>query len=423
MQLAALTGALDVFKWLDEKKLFTLHKVIDAEENSLLMLAARSGQTPVIEYILDHYVEAAHDLLELRNSEYQTAADVAEEAQQYAAAEFLAKRTMIEELRAANRDLLDVVPGVLMDLSTFVHYNALTLKGLALMLHYYAPDNPKLYLAINELELIDAVKVFMQSNETEIVLLLNEASHRSVCKLEKRDGKAYLIILDSTPTKRQEFFDGLAEQLSATFHSAVERPILCVNNTMQQTDKEHCSYFALKNLHKLLKIKNILDMILSSHLVARTTQHEAEVITYRLPATFMSLAQSPDGLTKYIADNPAEATAILRVNKQGDPQDLRAYAEQVREGYGVVTPQIVPDRKDESSVVKKNNSVVYFKEKYLQRTVPTLFTSLGEAERQSKLEKILSERSASRLMVDPMTGGLTTDVSSSGPVGRKPQNG
>jgi hypothetical protein len=409
IQLAAFWGLLNVFRWLDQKKIFTLRTVVDEQKNSLLMIAASAGQVSIIKYIFNEYADVAYALLEQRNLKSENAMEVAEDFQQYAAEEFLAKQSVMEELREANRDILDVMPDIIMDLSTFVRYGALTVKGMALMLHYYASSETPLYLATGILELINTIDLFMESKEEKCFLLLNEGCHRFACKLEKFDGKTYVIILDSAPTKRQAFIEGLPEEFNTFFVHREDKPILCMNNTNQQTDKENCSYFALKNLHKLMAMKNILALILSSHFVSQKKKDGIKIITYRLPAKFMSLAESPDALTKYIVENPEESAAICHVNKQNALLNLREYALQARDGFGVVTPQMVTDRNDNTKMAAKNNSVLYFKEKFHQHVVPTLFQSFSELERQKQLTQIVNAHNVNRLVLDDSTGKLTTN--------------
>jgi hypothetical protein len=409
LQIAASSGALNVFKWLDEKKLFKLHELGDGNGNTVLMLAAQNGHVHILKYILDGYPDYAHDLLEMRNFRGFTATEVAEEHLQYTATNFLAERALIEQMRVVNRETAEVIPEVPMDLSTFVYDGMLTTKGLLLMLHYQdakTPGGTKSYLAVSDSELLQTLALFITSEENEMLLLLDDTSHRCVCKLEKHAGKTYIIVVDSTPSIRKSYIDGLALQIKSELPDRVDRIVLCKNETNQQTDRKHCSYFAVKNLRKLAVLKNMTSTVLGSHFVSIEKQNDVDVVTYRLPAAFMSLAQSPDGLTKYVADNSDEASVILRTNKQGEQQNLRQYAEQPREGFGVVTPAIIQDKHDSTKKIAQNNSVEYFKEKYNQRVVPTLFNSFDAASRQKKLQEVLDSHNASYLVVDIDTGKL-----------------
>jgi uncharacterized protein YgbK (DUF1537 family) len=408
-QLAAYTGAFEVFKWLDEKQLFNVHATTDSDGNTLFMLAATGGHLHIIEYLLNRYPEDAYDFLELPNNLGQTAAEISEECAHYAITNFLRKRALIEQMRVANREFAEVIPEVEMDLSTFIYGDALTTKGLLLMLHYHASkaqEKPKPYLAMNDKELLQVLHLFIESKESEVLLLLSADSHRCACRLEKHAGKAYLIIVDSTPATRTTHAKGLAEQIKILLPELHNKIVLCVNETNQQTDRKHCSYFAAKNLRKLALMKNMVSMVSGSHFVSTKKQYGVDIVTYRLPTTFMSLAQSPDGLAKYINDNSAEADVILRTNKRGVQQKLRSYAEQSRAGFGVVTPAIIQDKHDSTKKIPQNNSIIYFKEKYNQRVVPTLFNSFGRILRQEKLQEIVSNHNAAYLLVDEATGKL-----------------
>jgi hypothetical protein len=416
LQLAAYVGAFDVFKWLEEKQLFNQHEAVDKYGNKLIMLAAQGGHFLIIEYLLNRYPDEASDFLELPNDFGLTVAEVAEECAHYATANILRQRALVEQMRVANREFAEVMPEVEMDLSTFVYKDRLTTKGLLLMLHYHAskaPDTPKPYLAMNDAELLQVLRLFMESKENEILLLLNDASHRCTCRLEKHAGKTYIIIVDSTPSTQKAYIEGLAEQIKSSFPELQDKVVLCVNETNQQTDKKHCSYFAIKNLRKLAKLKNMAAMVLGSHFLSAGKQHGVVVMTYRLPANFMSLAQSPDGLTKYISDAPTEADIILRTNKQGVLQNLRSYAEQSREDFGVMTPAIIEDKHDATKKISQNNSIVYFREKYHQRVMPTLFNSVSGVSRQEKLQEIVGNHNAAYLIIDAATGKLKSGLSKS----------
>jgi len=72
----------------------------------------------------------------------------------------------------------------------------------------------------------------------------------------------------------------------------------------------------------------------------------------------------------------------MRYSKTGLPQSLFSYAYHVRNKYGIKTSEIIRNRNygfmNEPEFVKKNNSIEYFKKKYMKHVLPKMIEEYSD---------------------------------------------
>jgi hypothetical protein len=306
-------------------------------------------------------------------------------------------------------------------LQTFVNNEGITPKGWALMLHYFSQKKSiqqPLYLLRNLRELARVVIMFSQSVESTFFLLLDNLTHRSAVQLQKLKGnrETFIIMVDSVPSDDVGHHEirRIAGFIKAIEPELVKYLLFLTNNNFQQTDDVNCTFFALKNLSKMVAAQDFLSEVLSNKTYLSEMEDGMVIGQYILPARFMHLSQSYDSLNQYIKDHPKESK-VARVTKNGKEQNLSEYAFHPRENYGVETPLFRKNRnvkKDGSSssaepkYVEKNLTIDYFAAKYCKHVIPRLFNSLSEAHRQDELKRIILEKNTHSLMRDPETNKI-----------------
>lgn len=199
-----------------------------------------------------------------------------------------------------------------------------------------------------------------------------------------------------------------------TIYIVVNQAYWYVQETLQSKEITKVS---LEELSKLIQmdvpvIKSDNHFIKITSMIGYTDPEQSkyqgyEVINYRLPARFMSIAQSPDRLASYIKANDKEDLTKIRINKDKKHQSLNEYAYHHREGFEIKTPEKIQNRnykKDskEPEYIYKNRSINYFANKQKQKIVPDLFQKIDEKESR----RIIKSRDASYLTVDPLTKEL-----------------
>lgn len=299
----------------------------------------------------------------------------------------------------------------------FLRGNHITPKGLTLLLEYYfikkVPDDTTMCVtfALGYETLVNCIKLFIESDNNSLTLLFADlvnntmSSHRSVYRLDKYQGKCYVIALNSTNSEYNSAISHyLIKVIKIQLADFADQIVLCTNITNQQTDFSNCSHFALKNISKLLTTDNFAAEITALHVMSETRTENYAVLIYRLPARFMYLAQSHDTLEKYIENNDKENVAAIHFTKDGYSQSLREYAYQTRNKYGVKSPIPIANRHFDPTVpegstieyIQKNLTIEYFANKYQHHTVPTLFSLY-----QHRLRNIVKKRDANNLAIDP----------------------
>lgn len=327
----------------------------------------------------------------------------------------------------------------------------LQIKGVALILQYYNDHDyadrffspkPKCaaYVAEDEQSLKKALSLLMQiRHDVEYGIIFRMGVHFMAIKCEKIERKNHIILMDSLGSlydhpnilgarNHAELLERIvrevfADQASTTFFYQ--------NRECRQSSGELCSIFALKDIRKMMSTPRFSYVIETTHQAKLEKQEEnanavaqaaavqagITVISYRTPPEYARLTQSPDALQQYIQNNKQEAQKSQFLSKQGKLQTLEEYA--LRPRYKrthlkphellrlsldaplvmpLVTPQYVPNKHYPNvpgapEKVAKNNTVVYFLEKYIE-IIDDMFDRT-----QRGLANIIEKRNARHLKI------------------------
>lgn len=385
----------------------------------LVQFAVKSGALKVLMFLFSKENMKKTKVICLREKE--SLLSLARELENKEIVNFLDSQLKYEKNNTVNVLENPILP---LELSDFVSGDELHPKGLALLLNYYHNKkmsthvDPKVYFALGYDELARVIDLFIKSSESSLTLLFaytgynNEmGGHRSTYRLEKFQDKYYIILMDSYNTENDTFFSvKLRDAIRTNLSEHIPKIVLCQNTTNQQTDVTSCSHFALKNISKLLSTTSLAEEIESKHTLQRDSTDGISTIIYRLPARFMSTAQSYDRIQNYIKSNRSEDLKKVRVDKNGVTENLEEYIFHKRNKYGVITPEVRANRnysaEDSSShepaFIKQNKSILYFASKHKDYVVPLLFNQSS----QEELRSIVKNRDASNLTVDPITKKL-----------------
>lgn len=364
------------------------------------------------------------------------------------------KEREAEKLKLKNVKSLAIIPAAKIDMETLVFEGTLTPKGIAIMLYIYEnkkPTSRKIFYTRDN-TLFSTLHLFVNSNERDLLLLndlgedidqefdddedLEQLFHTFIIRCAKINGIAYFFMLDSfvstgdlSADRTDDFLNSTIGQFNKKYPEDAHKVVWGINTTRQQTDLKNCSYFGLKNLNKNAASPNFIQEILRNHVQHYITLRGSLVIKYQLPATYMSLAQSPDDIENFIRENKAECERTIRINKAGENENLRQYTYHPRDSFGVTSPIKVPNRnwqkKPNGNVphpefVYKNRTILYFRNKMCRSTVPSFFYSLpspdkvftaetkqiAEESRQAELIQIVQRYNAATLTLDPVTAEL-----------------
>jgi len=226
---------------------------------------------------------------------------------------------------------------------------ALTPKGIALKIDDFTTRKAigqKIFLAQGIKTLVNALKLFVDSQETKLILCFDtqdsfvecsNCSHRLFFICQRYKGKMYFVAMDSLGlihSFAQDCFDEFADR----FPKLKDEVVFGINETVQQTRDELCTTYMIKNVQKVALNPDFLKDIIDNHVIKESTKHTFQYFIYRLPPTHMSIAKSWDTLEKYIGDQKELSTKIIRTDKQGRKETLLQYALHERKKHNTVTP-------------------------------------------------------------------------------------
>lgn len=470
---AAYHNAFEVLKWF--RNLYHGNH-LDKHNNNVLMIAVQSGHENIVHYLLED--DSDLDLLDQKNNNNKTAYDLACEQHRYTMAAFLHQKNILR-LQLQDSRTFACLPEVPLTKESFSFVYPgdsepdLTPKGCALMLAYHNHKNTqgqKIFYVRGFSTLLNTIRLFAESNELKLYLLFDNkddadvepevSQHRNVYYLQRLRGKIYIFVVDSFVSEENRFsineFNHFLDLFIEQYPAWLDKFVFCRNIHRQQHKTKGCRYFSLKNINKIAMSINFGEEILANHIIDEEQYNGATILKYRLPARVMApLTQSYDNLQNYIKDNPDESKLILRINKQGEPEDLENYVFHQREGFGIKTPEKVPNRnyqamlkklKEESNETNdpvvmpadmpppdafKNLSAEYFRRKYNCKVIPEILASVGlkideesddendensekkigypkffsikNGEANKRLRLMLEYRDANNLSVDPET--------------------
>lgn len=371
----------------------------DMDGNSLVQLAVRAGQKEVVEYLSD---DALYDLGGDLNRRGESVFDT---ARKYGHEKILSCLHRLHDPKT-----LDLMPTGL-HLSSFIEGDDLSVKGLALMLHYFAKKNQyeqPVFLVQEDRDKVGVkiakfLDLFARSSNKNLLLYSNDGVHRYVYKCEKFQGKIYVLVLDSIT----EWTDKLSviEEMRKDYSESLAKINFCMTETRQQTAFTGCHYYALKNASLCMKTANLYQELEEGDFF--TTQERVGDVPVRqfiLPARFMHLTTSPAKLKEYISAHPEEGKKIVRKTKDGIQQNLMEYSLHGRDRFGLKTPEHVlnidfdleDENCEEDLFISKNNSLWYFQNKYLKYSIPMLIHNHSQAE----LARILTYHDAKNMVLD-----------------------
>lgn len=385
MQFAVKVNQLKVVQYLYGTK---ADKTMDANKNTLLMLAAESGHTDIVKFLL---TQPDQDIT-AQNRVGETALTLAAknkkpETEQYL---MLALKEQKEEhfLHIPQKGLTRasfVAPLPESDDKSF--REIITLKGMCLILNYYSEKDKKPYkvfIADTGDSFLHALSLLKLCNEgTEYIVITRYAGHIMPVKCERYSNQNHFVILDSigdvmTQTisdmndpSVKNYVDGLINNILPLFKNEDPKSNFVHRNFHhRQNGGMICNTFTLKDQRKMLRIPALHKGLLEKWRVDSKIVGGVTLCRYNMPPDFMYLTESPDTLNKYL-ESYQEKDKVLRKSKQDEPQTLLQYALHPRKGHGVESPEKVknrnysPNKSKEPEYVFKNRTVYYFHAKYI----------------------------------------------------------
>jgi len=405
-QMALISASFEIFKFFYETpSLTSLVEALDQNANSILHLAVIHNKADII-----NWLDALYSIDQINN----TGKNIFHLAAEHQRWELL-KYLYIKH----DKTTLDILPLEITE-STLFSDDDINMKGLVLMVHYFCQKNPyeKNVFWVqdhgdNPADLLaDLLNKFALSSNTNMFLYHDNSYHRTIYKCEKYEKKIHIIAIDSVMDPNWSTPKNLLAIMADKHPDTFAKMVFYKNNMRykQQTSLSGCRYYALKNLSLLMKTPSFANELnTNNHITKEDVKYGIFIRTYNLPARFMHLANHPNHLQGYILNNPDESKRILRT-KNGKPQTLFDYAYQNRNKYGTETPEIVAnlkyipgaDKQTEPQTILKNNSMEYFKNKYMRHIIPRLLNNLS----QTQLKQIITFYDARNIEINNVTKKL-----------------
>ncbi|MCE3044103.1 hypothetical protein [Legionella sp. 16cNR16C] len=369
----------------------------DSKKNNFILIAILHSQIDIAKMLVNSGWYLPHIY---RNEENQTAFDMAEKLQLTELCSFL--------YSTYDSQLLDIFNRNISNDSVFDENDDLSIKGLALMLnakgnkirsrHQNHKDLSVYFISgdCDAIELVQFAEKFFVSDKDRCHIYHDDGAHRCLVVLEKIDEILYINVVDSLATwNLQQFILDLLN--SGKYSISGEDVVLLKSQTAQQSAATGCRYYALKNLSMVCRYPSFTKEVLKDkYLISEVNVDGTTIIFYRLPPEFMHLTSSPKQLKQYIANNE-DARQVLRTSKQGETQDLRAWAYHKRDKYGIQSPEALPNREFNPDVeagennpreLLKNNSIWYFASKYTKSVIPEMLRSNTQDELKTMIKKV-----------------------------------
>jgi len=403
-QLAVQAGALLSLQYLLELVSLERHQKLDHEGNTLLHLAARAEKLEVFTCLMNFLPSGVRRRLN-KNGE-----SVLDFVQKTGNQKFLALFYQLNDPRT-----LDILPCGLSQAS-FLDKDDVGVKGLVILLHHYAQKNlnaPEVFfvrdLEENGMMLAKIFDLFVRSNNDSLLLYHDDDHHRLAYKCEKFEGKSYIFVLDSL--KGWDDQEKVVGMMKEHYPESLAQLVFFVNQTVQQTAGSGCRHYSLKNISLWMKTPGFYEELRDGkHVTKIKINKGVEVRGFFLPARFMHLTTSPNQLANYLKKYPQEAIKIVRITKEGIPQDLVKYCHHSRNRFGIQTPRRIKNKnfdpsKEESKeeeFIEQNNSLYYFRNKYVHHVIPSLFNKLSNL----ALTNLLIYYDARHLMLDPQNNRI-----------------
>ncbi|KTD48225.1 hypothetical protein Lqui_2036 [Legionella quinlivanii] len=369
----------------------------DSKKNNFILIAILHSQINIAKKLIESGWYLPHIY---RNEANETAFDLAEKLQLTELCSFL--------YSTYDSQLLDIFNWNISKDSVFDENDDLSIKGLALMLnakknkirsrHQNNKDFSVYFISgdCNAIELVQFAEKFFASDKDSCHIYHDDGGHRCLIVLERIDGVLYINVVDSLATwNLQQLILDLLN--SGKYSISGEDVVLLKSQTAQQSAATGCRYYALKNLSLVCRYPSFTKEVLKDkYFIKEENVKGTCIIFYRLPPEFMHLTSSPKQLKQYIANNE-DARQILRTSKQGEAQDLRAWAYHKRDKYGIQSPEALPNREFNPDVeagennpkeILKNNSIWYFARKYTKSVIPEMLKSHTQDELKTMIKKV-----------------------------------
>jgi hypothetical protein len=370
----------------------------DIEGNSLVQLAVKAGKAQIVEYLCD---DVLYDLGNDRNRKGESVFDTARNHGQEALLPLL--------YRLHDPETLDILPTGL-NLNSFRNGEELSLKGLTLMLHYFAKKNHYEHPVFLVQEAISTpgktvaacLDLFVRSQETNLLLYSDNGVHRYIYKCEKYKDRVYVFALDSNTDWTDKAH--VVQEMKKQYSESLSKLTFAMTQTRQQTADTGCHYYALKNISLSMKTPSLYQELEAGPYFTKPELVDGvSVLQFYLPARFMHLTTSPAKLADYVKAYPDEAKKKLRTTKTGQAQNLMEYSLHERNCYGMTTPELIKNRAydeedefaEEEQFIQRNNTIWYFRNKYFNYCIPALVKEYSEEE----LKTILRHYDARNLLL------------------------
>jgi hypothetical protein len=401
LQYAITCADDEAFNFLMGKSSNELRSAHDSEGNSLAMLAVKQGKLAYLQKILDWNV--MYQLEKDVNQNGETLFDVARLNHHEDIMKFI--------YQYCDSTCLDILPQGLMPASFFdEEHSDLSVKSIALMLHYFQnkkPQQREVYLISETISIEKLVKtfdLFVRSSNDDMLLYFDNSVHRNLYKCEKHAGISYIIVVDSL----LQWVDGadIFTEFKKKFPESFAKVVFLKSDTHQQTAVSGCRYYALKNLSKVMNTPSFYPE-LAPFYTREVAVGDVMVQRFSLPPRFMTTTSSHKKLREYENLYPDEVQKPIKF-KDNKPVVLAEEVVRKRDKYQFTTPEIIannlfkPGQSSEPPFIAKNNSIGYFKNKYLTHTIVKYLESYSNAE----LADIIVRYDGTHLTLDPKTNKI-----------------
>ncbi|GEM_PF-4295534 len=413
---------------------------IDENGHNHLMFAVLSGDLDMVKFLYQNNCTGNDFVVFVqRNNKGETALDIAKQCGFMAIVNFLSEKQREEEANSQYAAATLQLPATReLKQTDFIYNDDLTARGRLLVFDHfvkkYRPDALAIYVRGNNAsaignELIRIIKSFVESNSEEAFIFTDEntdsdlevSDHSDFIQLAKHKGITYIFFMNSNREQGATMIrEIVAGAIKLICPEIIQNIVFGENDTNQQTSGGVCYYHALLNARVALLNPLQPTEVLDKHVLMELVDHTVKCFKFRIPARFMASMQSYDRFTQYVAENKAENLARV-TDGRNPPVSFYQYVHRVLEGYGVSSPVMVKNRhydpmnkeSKEPEMIPKNLTVLFYKAKFIQSTVPKILKRLHEQEQgpseeppQKKLRTCISSRDSKNYVVDHLTKEL-----------------
>jgi hypothetical protein len=207
------------------------------------------------------------------------------------------------------------------------------------------------------------IKYAIKNNKDLNIIYKSYKGHDNLIIYRPEEDKKLFHIFDSTGDNGSSFVPFKHNLINTIKECKAENNTYVVlGSKVRQHENSNCSIFVYKDLKEILQNPELL---ISQNLLPVAKQ---EMNSYVFPSCMMKLTQS-----------------MTQIKLRKTDHTLLNYVEKGKNGYGVESP--VFEINSKSELVKRNKISDYFKQKYIQKTLPEIIQNLCPEEMIDLLNK------------------------------------